>query len=150
MAFANGPGPREFIFHGTRMRVHLATPDTGGAYALIEMWHPPAVGPALHLHPHGPESFLVLTGTYTFTRGDETVVAIPGTAVAVPPGVPHRYEAGPAGGHVLVVCPAGLERYFEEVAARTALGSLTLDAEFALAREWGQEFLDRTGHWETP
>jgi mannose-6-phosphate isomerase-like protein (cupin superfamily) len=139
--------PAEFDFHGTRMRVHLRTADTGGAYALLEMWHRPLVGPALHVHPRGPESFLVLGGRYRFIRGEETVDASAGTAVTVPAGTPHRYEVGPEGGHLLVVCPPGLERYFEEVAARSEGEPLPFEEEFALAAACGQDFLDRAGHW---
>ncbi|MBA3258450.1 MAG: cupin domain-containing protein [Gemmatimonadales bacterium] len=137
----------EFVFHGTRMRIHLRTPQTGGAYGLIEMWHPPAVGPALHVHPRGPESFLILQGRYTFTRDGETIVAEAGTSVAVPAGVAHRYQVGSAGGHAIVICPPGLEDYFEQVAERSAAVPLALGSEFTLAGEHGQEFLERGDHW---
>lgn len=140
----------EFVFHGTRMRICLRTPQTGGAYGLMEMWHPPAVGPALHSHPRGPESFLILQGIYTFTCGDETFVAQAGDSVAVPAGVPHRYQVGAAGGHAIVICPPGLEDYFEGVAVRSDGAPLTLESEIALAKEHGQDFLSRAGHWETP
>jgi quercetin dioxygenase-like cupin family protein len=98
------------MFHGTRVRVHLRTADTAGAYGLLEMWHPPGVGPALHAHPRGPETFLVLAGDYTFIRGPEAVTGGPGTALTVPAGIAHRYTVGAAGGHLLVVCPPGLEQ----------------------------------------
>jgi quercetin dioxygenase-like cupin family protein len=137
----------DLTFHGTRMRVHLRTADTGGAYALIEMWHPPRVGPALHVHPRGPETFLVLAGDYTFTRGSETVLATAGTAVTVPAGIPHRYDVGAGGGHLIVVCPPGLEGYFEEVARRSDAGPVSLDEELEIAAACGQDFLDRAGHW---
>jgi quercetin dioxygenase-like cupin family protein len=129
------------------MRVHLRTADTGGAYALIEMWHPPSVGPALHVHPRGPETFLVLAGEYTFTRGGETVRAEAGMALTVPAGVPHRYDVGAEGGHLVVVCPPGLERYFEEVARRSDAGPVSLEEEFEIAATCGQDFLDRAAHW---
>jgi mannose-6-phosphate isomerase-like protein (cupin superfamily) len=134
------------MFHGTRVRVHLRTADTGGVYGLLEMWHPPSVGPALHLHPRGPESFLVLAGEYTFMMGAEAVAAGPGAALTVAPGVPHRYEVGAAGGHLMVVCPPGLEQYFEEVARRSA-EQPTWEEEMALAADHGQVFLERAGHW---
>jgi mannose-6-phosphate isomerase-like protein (cupin superfamily) len=139
--------PSEVMFHGTRVRVHLRTADTGGVYGLLEMWHPPSVGPALHVHPRGPESFLVLEGDYTFIVGSESAAAGPGSAVTVPAGVPHRYEVGAAGGHVLVVCPPGLEQYFEQVASQGAERPLSWQEEMAVAAEHGQEFLDRAGHW---
>ncbi len=133
-----------FDFRGTEMTVLVTTE----AYALIEMRHPPSVGPALHVHPLGPETFYILDGTYTFYRGDETITAGPGQAVVVPVGAAHRYESGPTGGRALVVTPPGLERYFQAVAARLAAGeAVSLDDEFALAARQGQHFLDRSGHW---
>lgn len=135
------------LFRGTRMFVHLRSDQTGGAYALIEMHHPSAIGPALHVHPLGPESFLVLEGEYTFVRGPSTIVAHPGQAVTVPAGVPHRYVVGPAGGRVLVVTPPHLDQYFARVAARLAAGPVPLEEEFAIATEFGQDLLDREGHW---
>jgi mannose-6-phosphate isomerase-like protein (cupin superfamily) len=139
--------PADLIFHGTRMRVHLRTTDTGGEYGLIEMWHPPNVGPALHVHPRGAETFFVIAGSYTFTRNAETVRAEAGTALTVPAGVPHRYDVGAEGGHLMVVCPPGLEGYFEEVARRAEAGPVSLDTEFGIAAACGQDFLDRAAHW---
>ncbi|MES2305748.1 MAG: cupin domain-containing protein [Gemmatimonadota bacterium] len=135
------------LFRGTRMTIRLTTAETGGVYALIEMEHPPLVGPALHIHPRGPESFYVLAGEYTFTRGDETIVAGPGDAVTVPAGVPHRYVVGAAGGRALVIVPPGLEAYFERVGARLVEGQLSFEEEAAIASECGQDFLDHASHW---
>jgi mannose-6-phosphate isomerase-like protein (cupin superfamily) len=137
----------DLVFHGTRIRVHLRTAQTGGAYGLLEMWHPPSVGPALHVHPRGPESFLILAGEYLFTVGSESVPAGPGAALTVSPGVPHRYEVGAGGGHFIVVSPPGLEGYFERVARPSRERPLTWEEEVALAAEHGQEFLGRAGHW---
>ncbi len=36
----------------------------GAVYSLIEMAHPPKVGPAIHRHPGGDEAFYVLDGEY--------------------------------------------------------------------------------------
>ncbi len=55
-----------FQFYVTKMTIRLTTPETGGAYALLEMRHPAGVGPALHVHPGAAESFVVLEGEYTF------------------------------------------------------------------------------------
>ena len=60
---------------------------------------------------------------------------------------PHGYTVGPQGGRVLVVTPAGLDRYFAEVAERLALGPVPLDIEAEIAAHYGQEFLDRLLHW---
>ncbi len=147
MALIRSDGAGEFTFHGTRMRIHLRTSETGGRYGLIEMWHPPDVGPALHVHPRGPESFLIVRGSYTFTRGAETVTSEAGASLVVPAGVPHRYQVGAEGGHAIVICPPGLEDYFEQVAVSSVDTPLALESEFALAAACGQEFLGRAGHW---
>lgn len=136
-----------FDFRGTRMTVRLSTADTAGSYSVIEMMHPPNVGPALHIHPRGPESFYIIEGSYTFFRGAETIHLAAGQAVSIPAGAPHRYLVGPAGGRALVICPPGLENYFATVADLLKQGSLPLDEEFAIASRHGQDFLDRSGHW---
>jgi len=46
-----------------------------------------------------------------------------------------------------VVTPAGLERYFAEVADRLASGVVSMDEEADIAARYGQEFLDRLRHW---
>lgn len=136
-----------FTFHGTRMTIRLTTAETGGAYAMLEMQHPASVGPALHRHPRGPESCYVLAGEYTFYRGDETIFARPGNGIVIPAGVPHRYRVGSSGGRLLVITPPGLEHYFFRIAGLLSVGPVSLDEEFAVAAEAGQEFLEQSGHW---
>jgi hypothetical protein len=67
--------------------------------------------------------------------------------VVIPAGVPHRYEAGPAGGRVLVITPPGLEQYFFRIAGQLSLGPVPLAEELIVAMEAGQEFLETAGHW---
>lgn len=132
------------------MTVSLSTADAAGAYAVIEMIHPPNVGPALHIHPRGPESFFIIEGSYTFVRGTETITLVAGQAISIPAGTPHRYTVGPAGGRALVICPPGLENYFHEVAGLLQRGNLPIAEEFAIASRYGQEFIDRSSHWGMP
>jgi quercetin dioxygenase-like cupin family protein len=139
-------GGREILFRGTRMHVKVGHAE-GAAYSLIEMAHPPKVGPARHRHPGGDEAFYVLDGEYEIRCGDSTFVGTAGSFVFVPRGAPHGYTVGPNGGRVLVITPAGLERYFAEVADRLAHGPVTVDVEAEIAARYGQEFLDRLRHW---
>lgn len=129
------------------MTVSLSTTDTAGAYSVIEMIHPPNVGPALHIHPRGPESFFIIEGSYTFVRGDETITLAAGQAVSIPAGTPHRYTVGPAGGRAIVICPPELENYFQSVAELLKRGPLPITEEFAIASRYGQDFLDSASHW---
>jgi mannose-6-phosphate isomerase-like protein (cupin superfamily) len=137
---------RSFDFRGTTMTVLVATEDTG-AYAVIEMRHPPRVGPALHVHPRGAEVFLIQSGAYTFIRGTDTLEAHAGDTVVIPTGTPHRYVSGPAGGSAIVITPPGLEAYFRDIAHRLATAPVSIEREFAIAAEFGQEFLESSGHW---
>lgn len=129
------------------MTVSLSTAAAAGAYAVIEMIHPPNVGPALHIHPRGPESFHIIEGSYTFVRGEETLTLVAGQAVSIPAGTPHRYTVGPTGGRAIVICPPELEHYFQNVAELLKQGPLPIAEEFAIASQFGQDFLDSSSHW---
>ena len=129
------------------MTVSLSTVETGGKYAIINMVHPPNVGPALHIHPRGPESFYIISGSYHFVRGEQQITLGPGEAISIPASVPHRYTTGPEGGRALVICPPDLENYFESVAELLQADALSLTGEFAIAKRYGQEFLSTSGHW---
>jgi mannose-6-phosphate isomerase-like protein (cupin superfamily) len=136
-----------FDFRGTRMTVSLSTADAAGVYSVIEMIHPPNVGPALHIHPRGPESFFIIEGTYTFVRGSEIITLVAGQAISIPAGTPHRYTVGPAGGRAIVICPPELECYFQSVAELLKRGAVPIAEEFAIASRYGQDFLDSSSHW---
>jgi quercetin dioxygenase-like cupin family protein len=51
---------------------------------------PPGSGPKLHTHPYA-EVFVVQEGELTFTVGEETIPAVAGQIVIVPPGMPHKF-----------------------------------------------------------
>jgi quercetin dioxygenase-like cupin family protein len=139
-------GGRAILFRGTRMHVKVGHAE-GAEYSLIEMEHPASVGPALHRHPGGDEAFYVLDGEYQIRCGGHVFAGTAGSFVFVPRGTPHSYTVGPAGGRVLVVTPAGLERYFAEVAERLGQGAVSMEDEAEIAARYGQEFLDRLRHW---
>ena len=50
----------------------------------------PGGGPALHRHPYD-ELWIVEEGHATFTAGDRTLAAGPGSVVVVRAGTPHRF-----------------------------------------------------------
>ena len=140
--------PYTFDFRGTSMTVKISSECAAGHYTVIEMNHPPLVGPALHIHPTHPESFYVLEGEYTFYRGGEIIEAKAGDCVSIPPGTPHRYKVGNKCGRVIVLSPPTLERYFKAVSERIASGGITLEEEKEIASRHGQHFLDMSAHWE--
>ncbi len=138
---------RAIDFHGTQMviKADIGTADLPSA--TVWMQHPPSVGPALHYHPDGPETFYVLEGSYDFFLDGQEIAAHPGDFIVVPAHTPHRYRSGPAGGKVLVHTPPHVARYFLHISARLQEGPVSQAEEFAYARAHGQVFLDGSGHW---
>jgi mannose-6-phosphate isomerase-like protein (cupin superfamily) len=91
--------------------------DTGGAYALIHAEVPPGGGPPPHLHRREDEAFYLLEGELAFRADGRDLAATPGTWVTLAKGSLHTFRnVGTAVARVLiVVTPAGLERFFAEV-----------------------------------
>ena len=145
-ALKRGEGPT-IDFRGTKMTMKVPGVQLGESYSLIEMVHPPTVGPASHIHPAGAEAFYVLDGAYTIHCGEEVYEASPGDFVYVPKGIRHQYQSSSSGGTVLVLSPAGLEQYFTEVSDLLRVGAITWDVEQTIAKHYGQEFLDKLNHW---
>ena len=114
-----GDGRALLVGGGDYVRYKVTSSETDGAYFCFEVATTPGFGPPLHSHDYR-ELFYVLDGEYEFTldRGDqlETVVGGPGTAVAIPPNVPHTFKnAGSEPARLLFVHqPAALEEFFEE------------------------------------
>ncbi|MGI0005481.1 MAG: cupin domain-containing protein [Nitrososphaera sp.] len=133
-------------FRGTRMVVKISEEQSEGAYTLIEMTHPQDTGPALHAHPRAAEAYYVLEGEYSIRYGEKEILAKVGDFVFIPKGVPHNYRSGLQGGKVLVVSPAGLEKYFAQVAGMLKDGQVAWESEQEIAKRYGQEFLDGLAH----
>ncbi|MGQ9732921.1 MAG: cupin domain-containing protein [Candidatus Zipacnadales bacterium] len=49
---------------------------------------------ALHYHEHCTEYYYVLNGSGSMQLGEETIKVRPGTAILIPPGVPHCGRGG--------------------------------------------------------
>ncbi len=145
----------EIYFRGTRITVKVSNEDSEGKYTLFEMVHPPNVGPALHIHPNAPEAYYVLEGEYKIRFGkdkeekEQIHQAKKGDFVLIPKGIEHKYQSGPTGGKVLVISPAGLEKYFAEVAdiLKVDSGIIAWEREKEIAYIYGQEFLESLKHW---
>jgi|SRR5579883_586457 len=134
-------------FHGTKMTIQVLTDETDGMYSVMYFEHPPNVGPALHMHPRGPESFHILDGQYRFLIGDKTIDAKKGDTITVPKGVSHKFDSGKDGGQFLVISPPGLENYFYELSQLLSKGAVEWNVESEIARKYGQIFLESSNHW---
>lgn len=102
---------------GDRVEILIATEESGGTVALVDVTVPPGGGPPLHVHTREDETFHVLEGEVTFHRGGETVVARAGDTVFGPRGVPHRYHnaSGAPARMLVAITPGGFDRYFRAV-----------------------------------
>jgi quercetin dioxygenase-like cupin family protein len=115
---APGEGGTRLVGGGDYLTTKLAGAEVGDEMCVWEVTTTPHFGPPLHTHDWA-EFFYVLDGEYTFSRivdGQEERLAAPsGTAVGIPPSVPHtfnNYSDRPA--RMLIVhAPAGLESFFE-------------------------------------
>jgi hypothetical protein len=139
--------PPSFDFRGTRMTVSLSTADTAGAYAVIEMIHPPNVGRRSIFIRAVRNHFLSLKAVIRFFVAAKSLRWGQGRVISISAGTPHRYVVGPEGGRAIVICPPGLERYFQDVAELLKHGTLPIAEEFAIASRYGQDFLDSSSHW---
>lgn len=138
---------RTFDFHGTKMTIKASTSETNGSHTIIHAIHPPNVGPALHLHNRGAESFYIIEGQYKFVLENKTLNAKVGDVIVIPKDVPHKFTVGPSGGKVLIISPPELENYFSQVSYLLRRNSVTWETESNIARQYGQVFLENTNHW---
>ena len=138
---------KTFDFHGTKMTIQILTSETNGAYSIIHFVHPSNVGPALHMHPKGSESFHILKGEYRFLVGDKNIDVKMGDTIIVPKGISHKFISGNNGGEFLVISPPDLENYFYEVSQLSTKGTVTWETESNIAKQYGQIFLENFRHW---
>jgi mannose-6-phosphate isomerase-like protein (cupin superfamily) len=80
---ATGPITHRILEDGTH---------TGHRIGLLEVRIAPGTGGApVHIHHEHDETFFVVSGTPSFTGGDETITAQPGTLVTAAAGTPHGF-----------------------------------------------------------
>jgi quercetin dioxygenase-like cupin family protein/catechol 2,3-dioxygenase-like lactoylglutathione lyase family enzyme len=110
-----GTGPA-YWGPGDRITFLITGAETGGAFFMAEVSVPPGGGTPPHVHSREEESFHLLEGTLTIQAGGKTVHASPGDFVHLPRGVVHSFRntGNVDAKFLLVVTPAGLEKFFAE------------------------------------
>jgi quercetin dioxygenase-like cupin family protein len=98
-------------------KVLLRSEESDGQVAVVELGG--GGRPPLHHHDFD-ETFYVLEGELTFRLGDDVFTRGAGELAFAPRGVPHTYAnlSGAPARVLLVITPAGFERYFDRIAAR--------------------------------
>jgi len=115
---ASSVSPRQdtYWWQGSLMGIKARAEDTGGALGVLEgRFFEEGYGPPLHVHSREDEVMYVLEGQIRFRRGEDELLAGPGTWVWHPRGVPHSFRVESEGARALVIfTPGGIERMFED------------------------------------
>jgi quercetin dioxygenase-like cupin family protein len=117
IAFGRGRQSLEqSVWYSGWLLTFLATGrDTQGQFALMELVGRKGNVPPPHIHHREHETFYLLEGEVTFSIGDRTIQATPGTMAFVPRDVVHSFTIESEQVRMLVLnTPAGLEEYFKE------------------------------------
>jgi quercetin dioxygenase-like cupin family protein len=138
---ANGGKPVNILGIPILIRVHGR--DTNGTLSVVESHDLPGGGPPPHIHHREDETFQILEGQYEFTVEGKTILALPGTTLFAPRGIPHTYRCtSEAGGKLSVVLtPSGFEDFFEEIGAMTSQEQQNIPRVMEIAKTFGLEFL---------
>jgi quercetin dioxygenase-like cupin family protein len=102
---------------GDRYTFVVSGEETGGAFALMDFHVPVNHGPPPHVHSREDETFYVLAGEFEFTVAGQTQRLVTGQSLVAPRHIPHTFRnAGTSMGRmIVVVTPAGLEKFFAEI-----------------------------------
>jgi mannose-6-phosphate isomerase-like protein (cupin superfamily) len=127
---------------GDSARVLANGARTGGTMAIFDLAVAAGSGPALHSHTLDDELWYVLAGEFRFRAGDRMLHASTGGMAFGPHGTPHAFQnVGEGPGRLLIVTtPSGLDRFFEQYAARLPAGVGSADLA-ALAQDCGFDFV---------
>jgi quercetin dioxygenase-like cupin family protein len=108
-------------------KVLLRSEESDGHVAIVELTG--GGRPPLHTHDFD-ETFYVLEGELTFQLGDDVFTRRVGELAFASRGVPHTYAnlSGAPARALLVITPAGFERYFDRIAARITGGEPPTEA----------------------
>src|SRR6201986_3999817 len=111
---------------GVELEWKLRLEDTDGQYCVLAATVAPGVGVPPHQHPD-QEAFFVLEGRPEFALAESGELAwktaAPGDMVTIPVDALHGFRNGSGGVvRLLIMCTAGLGRFFEEAGAPLAEG----------------------------
>ncbi|HUX43579.1 MAG TPA: cupin domain-containing protein [Terracidiphilus sp.] len=124
--------------------VKLAGADTENAAAVVHLTVPKLGGPPLHRHSREDEWFYVLDGELTWEVDGQRFTGGAGASAFAPRGTAHAYQNfhGEAAHLLVMVTPAGLDKFFEDV---TVMNKGLSQPDFArveqLMQSYGMELL---------
>ncbi len=119
---------------------------TGGSHSVVISDAVVGAAPPYHRHT-ADETFIIVEGTFEAITESGPQVIEPGGVLFIPGGTPHTIRCtkpGPrgVGKTIIIIAPAGLEGFFDEVEALRAAGQqLNPERLATLAAPYGVEFL---------
>jgi quercetin dioxygenase-like cupin family protein len=131
---------------GNCLNIRIHGRDTNGVLAVVDSIDQPGGGPPPHIHHCEDETFQILEGEYEFTVGGKTIKAEKGATIFAPRGIPHSFRCvSTTPGHLMVVLtPAGFEKFFEEVGALSPQEQ-EIPRVMEIGKKYGLEFLPPPG-----
>ena len=117
VAFARGrQSLDQSVWYTGWLVTFLATgKDTRGQFALTEQVARKGNVPPRHIHHREDEMFYLLEGEMTFSIGERSIKATPGSMVFAPRDIPHSFTIDSEQVRILVLnTPAGIEEFFRE------------------------------------
>lgn len=124
--------------------VRMMAANTGGTFGMFEAVVAPGEGPPLHVHEREDEFFRVLKGHFGFWCAGDYLELTAGGCIALPRGIPHRFEniGGEEGALMVVVTPGGFESFFPMI---ELCKPETPEQVAAVAAEFGLTFVTGEG-----
>jgi quercetin dioxygenase-like cupin family protein len=135
------PGQALDIFGVTHK---LTSRQTGGAYFLFEARFAPESANRLHVHRREDEFAYVLEGALEVRLAERTMLVEVGGVAHLPKNVPHalRNPLQTPSRYLFLAIPAGLDQWFEALAAARQSGTLDDSLYRQLSRDFGIEWLE--------
>jgi mannose-6-phosphate isomerase-like protein (cupin superfamily) len=140
-------------FFNTLATVKAGGEETSGSFTFVEFLLPPAFGPPPHIHHKEDEAWYVLEGEVTFTCGDKTLKATPGSFVLAPRDIPHSFMTwadGPAR-FLQVTGPSQFENFAKEMGSPASElripdpGPIDMEKLMAVSQRYDVEWLPPPG-----
>jgi mannose-6-phosphate isomerase-like protein (cupin superfamily) len=115
--YALGPDDGDTTwFLGGLLTWKASAKQTAGQYDLAEQLGRQGFMAPLHTHERESEGFYVLEGEVRVVLGDRTLTVTAGSFAFVPPRVRHAFRViSPQAKMLVIVAPAGLRAFFEEM-----------------------------------
>ncbi len=148
----SSPKGEALLWLGELAILRVTGKETGGRYALVELWATKEGEVPWHVHHNEDEAFYILEGEMTIHAGEQTFKGRPGSFIFAPKDVPHVYTVE-SPGHARVLMffsPAGFEDFIratsEPAQSLVPPTPATIELDFeqiaALAGQYGAEFVE--------